>query len=162
MAGMPITPEKVEILDVAKGGIVSDQPGHLLPPGAWTSGSNVRFHNNGVQRWTGDSQVFGTPSVTPYQSANVPGQSGESFWIYMGLTAVYVYDGVSHSDITRAVGGAYTTTNGRDWCDTLLAGIPILTNLTDVPQYWTGLSAVSKLANLPNWDANKRAKRIVA
>lgn len=157
-----ITPEKIEIMNVADAGIVQDQPGHLLPPGAWTSGLNVRFHNKGARRFDGDTAVFGSPSVVPYQAFNVPGLGGESFWIYLGLAAVYVYDGAVHTDITRTVGGAYTTVLGRDWSETLLAGIPILTNFADVPQYWTGLTSGSKLANLPNWNSNKRCKRIVA
>lgn len=157
----PITPEKVEVLGVATAGVICDQPGHILPSAAWTNGGNIRFRNNKAFRFPGDVQVFGTPSVVPYQAFNVPGLSGESFWIYLGLAAAYVYDG-AHTNITRVVGGAYTTVNGRDWSWTLLAGVPILTNFADVPQYWTGLSAGSKLANLPNWDANRRCKRIVA
>src|SRR5690348_6476967 len=97
----PITPEKIEILNVASAGLVLDQPGHLLPPGAWTNGNNIRFHNNGAHRFDGDIPVFGTPAITPYLAFNVPGLSGESFWIYLSLTAAEVWDGSVNTDITR-------------------------------------------------------------
>jgi len=158
----PITPEKVEIQNIGSGGIVRDRPGHLLPPGAWTDGNNIRFNNNTCERTGGHEPVFAGSSVVPYQLFNVPGLLGESFWIYLSLTSAWAVESGIHTDITRTVGGAYTTVNGRDWCPTLLAGVPILTNNIDVPQWWPSLDVGTKLANLPNWDANKRCKRIIA
>lgn len=158
----PLTPLKAEIVEIAAGGLVFDQPGHILPPGAWTDGLNVRFENNKASRFPGDLQVFGSPIGTPYKLMNVPGLAGESFWIYFDLDKASVWDGAVHTDITRTVGGAYTAGFGRDWCTTLLAGIPVITNFSDIPQYWTGLGAGFKLENLPNWDATKKCKRIIA
>src|SRR4029077_5142581 len=157
-----ILPEKIEILNIGSAGIVSDRPGHLLPGGAWTSGQNFRFHNDTARRSEGRGQIFGAPGTIPYQIFNVPGLNGESFWIYFSLTKAFVVDSGSHSDITRTVGGNYTAAQGRDWDLTLLAGVPIITNFADVPQYWPALASGTALAALPNWNANKRAKRIVA
>src|SRR5262245_14687281 len=150
------------MFDVGAGWIIRDRHGHLLPPGAWTLGNNIRFINNVAERTGGNNEVFASPLFTPYQLANVPGLSGESFWLYLGLTDAAVVESAVHTEITRTVGGDYTTVLGRDWCITLLAGVPILTNNADVPQWWPALDAGTKLANLPNWNSNKRAKRIIA
>jgi hypothetical protein len=40
----------------------------------------------------------------------------------------------------------------------LLGGVPILNNGVDDPQYWGALNPATKLAALPNWPANTKAK----
>ena len=75
------------------------------------------------------------------------------------LTKAAVYDGVSHTDITRTSGGDYGAANTRDWNGLVFAGTPILNDGVDVPQYWFTLNpSTTKLAALPAWPTTTRAK----
>jgi len=152
----------VELYSLGDVGIITDIRGHLIPPEAWTSGKNILFTKNGVQRALGYSSVLGTLSVVPEFIFNAPG-SGASFWIYCSLTKAYVYESGVHTNITRQSAGVdvdYTTVNGRDWQGTMFGGIPILNNGIDIPQYWTSLNITSNLANLTNWPTDLRANLI--
>lgn len=148
----------VQLFNLGSQGVLKDIPGHLLAPEAWTDGNNMQMIDTYVKRSLGYQQIFGTPSVAPGFIFYVPAAS-DDFWIYCSLTAAYVYDGVSHTDITRAA-GAYTASAYRDWNACILGGVPILNNGADVPQYWSVLSPATDLAALPNWPATLRAKVI--
>src|SRR4051812_32315763 len=126
----------IEIDDVAKYGVIRDMPPYQLPPEAWSLGENVRFTDDSVSRLLGETQIFGTPGVAPYFAQYISSAS-QPWWLYTSLTKAYVYDGSSHTDITRAVGGNYGATGALDWNGTILGGIPILNNGIDVPQYWS-------------------------
>lgn len=148
----------IEVNDVALAGVILDVPAYMLPPEVWTYGHNVCYVNEGVERMRGYTQIFGTPSIAPHFV--MPISTGTStYWVYVSLTAAAVYDGVNHTVITRAVGGAYTANDTVDWNGTILGGVLILNNGLDVPQYWAAPPNVAvTLANLPNWDATWRAK----
>lgn len=154
-----ILPVKLEIQKVGSIGVIQDVPGHELPGPAWTTVNNVRMRNNGARRILGHSQVFSTPSVTPYAVFNVPGINDQTFWFYFSLAAAYVVESGVHSNVTRA-SGAYTAASGRDWIATILGGIPIFNNGADVPQYWSALSVSQVLQAVANWPSTHRAKVI--
>lgn len=147
----------IDINDIAARGIVRDEPPYQIDPEIWTTALNMRSRDNGMVRMEGWSQVFGTPGVAPSFAMPIVSPS-TVFWLYTSLTKGYVYDGATHTDITRAVGGDYTAANTRDWNGTIFGGIPILNSGTDVPQYWAALSTGTKLAALPNWTSTVRAK----
>jgi hypothetical protein len=149
----------IEIDDVAKYGVIKDVPPYQLPPEAWSTGENVRFTDDAVSRLLGETQIFGTPGTAPYFAQFVSSAS-QPWWLYAGLTKIYVYDGSTHTDISRTVGGAYAATGAADWQGTLLGGIPIFNNGIDVPQYWSSYSTLTKMAALPNWTAGMLAKTI--
>lgn len=154
----------IEINDFEKIGVIRDEPAYQLPPEAFTLAENMRSEDGGLIRMPGDVQVFGTPPVAPHFALSLSAPS-QTYWLYTSLTKGYVYDGVSHTNITRQSAGVdvdYTVTETRDWNGTILAGIPILNNGADVPQFWGTPSAATKLANLTNWPAALRAKRIIA
>ena len=150
-------PTIVEIDDIAAAGVVRDEPAYMLPPETWSTALNMRSRDNGMVRMEGWTQIFGTPPVAPHFAMPVISPS-TAFWLYTSLAKGYVYDGASHTDLTRAVGGDYTAANTRDWNGTIFGGIPILNNGADVPQYWAALSTGTKLAALPNWPGTLRAK----
>lgn len=152
----------VEINDLASIGIIRDIPAHQLPPEAWSEGLNMRALNDGMERLDGREQVFGTPSVAPHYALPVQSPS-QTFWLYVSLAKAYVYDGSTHTNITRQTLGVdvdYNAAQTRDWNGTLLASVPILNNGVDPPQYWSALSAATKLAVLPNWPASTSARII--
>jgi hypothetical protein len=152
----------IEINDLANFGVVRDGAEYMLPPEAWTYGLNVGFSEDAIRKLSGWASIFGTPSVAPHFLMPVMSQASV-YWIYTSLTAAYVYDGSTHTVITRTSGGAYTPSNTRDWNGTILGGIPILNNGADAPQFWSPAYAVSnKLVNLTNWPASTTAKVIRA
>jgi hypothetical protein len=152
----------IEINDLTTFGQINDIPAYQLPPEAWTLVENMRYTKDGVAVLEGWAQVFGTPGVAPHFALPVKSTS-QSWWLYTSLTKAYVFDGVTHTNITRQTAGVdvnYTTNNTQDWNGTVFGGIPILNNGVDVPQYWASYSTATKLAALPNWPATQRAKII--
>lgn len=153
-----------DINDIAKIGAVADTPSYMLPPEAWTRALNMRVVNGGLESLLGWSQVFGTPTVAPHFALPISTPAA-FFWLYVSLTKAYVYDGTTHTNITRQTASVdvnYTATDTPDWQSTLLGGIPILNDGNDVPQFWATVAATTKLANLTNWPAALRAKIIRA
>lgn len=140
-------------------GLVKDVSDHELPPLAWSDGKNVQFRDGKITRRDGYLAVLNPPAVTPYwlMFAFTP---TDSFWLYMSLTKAYATDGANHVDITRTVGGDYSTTDTRLWTGGILSGIPVITNGVDVPQSWSPVSLSQVLVNLPNWPGTVRAKII--
>jgi len=152
---MPI----VDINDLASVGQVNDLPAYMLPPEAWTLVENMRFNRGGVEVLSGWEQVFGTPGVAPHFALPVKTAS-QTYWLYVSLTKGYVYDGTTHTNITRqteAVDVNYTPNDTANWNGLVFGGVPILNNGVDVPQYWASYSTATKLAALPNWPATLRA-----
>jgi len=147
----------IEINDVARYGVVRDTPGYMIPPEAWTTGLNVQVVDGGVERMGGWTTTFGTPTIAPHFLMPVRTQSA-TFWLYMSLTKGAVWDGSTHTDITRAVGGDYGASGTENINGTVLGGIPILNNGTDVPQYWAPIDVAQKLQDLTNWTSGMKAK----
>jgi len=147
----------VEINDLARLGQINDVAAYMLPPEAWTLAENIRFVKNGPTVLDGWQSIFGTPPVAPHFALPFKTIS-QSWWLYTSLTAAYVWDGTTHTNITRAA-GAYTATLTEQWNGFVFGGIPILNNGVDVPQAWiaaTYTTAVD-LVNLPNWPSTMRA-----
>jgi hypothetical protein len=137
-------------------GIIKDRLPHTLPPNAWNDGGNVRFRDSYVEKTDGFQAVFGIPTVTPY--ALLPVQTENKFnWIYAGLSKVYVFDGTSHTNITRQTAGVdvnYSGLESNRWTLTNMGGVPILNNGSDVPQMWLPATTATKLVALLNWPGN--------
>ena len=150
----------IEVNDIAKVGSVADVPAYMLPPEIWTLALNMRYQDESMITMTGWEQIFGTPPIAPHFA--LPIAAATNYWLYVSLTNARVFDGATHSDITRAAGN-YTASDTWQWNGTILGGIPILNNGVDVPQYWPIPYSVSnKLLNLTNWTATTRAKVIRA
>lgn len=158
-ARQQVFPVKVEIPKIGSVGVIQDQPGHELPPAAWTTINNMRLRNNSARRILGHTEIFATPSITPYAVFNVPGVNDQTFWFFFSLTKASVQESGVESDVTRAAGN-YTTVNGRDWQKTMLTSIPIFNNGTDVPQWWSALSVSQVLQAVTAWPSTYRAKII--
>lgn len=153
--------QNIDISDAGSIGVVTDTPAYQVPPEAWTAGTNMRVVDGGMERLQGWSQVFGTPGVAPHFAMAVRTTSA-TFWLYTSLLKAFAFDGTTHTDITRTVGGNYAGSETREWNGTLLADVPIVNNGIDIPQYWPTISVGTKLANLPNWPATLRARVVRA
>lgn len=151
----------IDLNDLGAGGLNVDLPAYQLPPEIWTLAHNIRYEEGIPTRLKGQSSVFGAPPVSPHFMLPIS-STAQMWWLYMSLTKGYVYDGTTHTDITRLVGGDYITPHTRDWNATILGGIPIINNGADVPQFWASYSAGTKFAALTNWPGVNRAKIIRA
>lgn len=138
-------------------GLTTDLKPHQLPPNAWTGMSNVRCSNGQITPFYGYSD-FTTPSVVPYYL--LPVAAGANyFWIYAGLDYVYIFNGSTHTDITRAA-GVYTGTATDKWNGCLINGYPILNNGVDDPQMFTPVATTTDLIIITGWNTNWKAKVI--
>ena len=147
----------VEINDLARVGQVNDVAAYMLPPEAWTLAENIRYSKGAPQVLDGWSEVFASPPVPPHFALPVKGSS-QTWWMYTTLVAALVYNGSTHSVITR-LSGPYTANNTQDWNGVVFGGIPVLNNGFDVPQAWIGAySTALRLVDLPNWPSGMRAK----
>ena len=154
-------PFKIEINDLSSVGCVRDVEASQLPPEAWSFAENMRFSELGVERMNGREQVFGTPGVAPHFAMPIA-TSTQTYWLYVSLLKAFVYDGTTHTNITRTAGGDYAANATKDWNGTVFGGVPILNNGVDVPQYWSTLSPATPLAALANWPATARTRVIRA
>lgn len=142
-------------------GVNRDISPHELPPTAWTDARNIRFLEGAAQQAFGWTGVYGATTVAPQHVRFVRNAAGDRFWLYAGAAKVYAASGTgTHTDLTRSSGGDYTG-GVNAWQSTVLSGIPILNNGTDVPQRWN-LSLASRLTALDNWPATTRCKVIRA
>jgi len=150
----------IEINDLAVLGVIKDQPPYQLAPEAWTTADNIRFQDGSAQKLLGHSQVFGTPSAAPHFALPVRTPTG-TMWVYTSLTKAFIWDGATHTDITRGGGGGaldYAAGETRNWNGTLFGGIAIVNNGVDLPQSWNTPTAATDLVNLANFPATERAK----
>lgn len=143
------------IENISDVGIITDIRPQNLPANAFSRGENVRFIGQGIRKFEGHSQVFGDVSVDPYWLLPVQTPS-VAYWIYAGLTKVYVTDGSSHFNLTRqtaAVDVDYAADVDLNWSGGIIGGIPVLNNGVDDPQMWNPVNTGQRLESL-TYDAS--------
>jgi len=149
------------ISDLGKIGIIKDVLPYRLPPNAWSSGQNVRFYENSVEKFLGHKNAFKDqsperPSVDPYWStALISGTS--AIVVYAGASKIYATDGVAHHNITRSSSG-YAMDTDRGWTGGVMGGVVFLNNGVDAPQAWVSPPTLGTdiLSNLSNWPTNAK------
>lgn len=145
----------MEVTDLDKYGIIKDMPPHRLPMGAWSDGNNVRMYDGAVEKFLGYRDAFS--GISPAGTAPYYGISQLSganvYWVYAGETSVFVTDGVSHANITRA-SGPYTSNLRVGWTGGVMGGVLYLNNGADTPQQWGTPGLSTLMSDLSNWPAN--------
>lgn len=148
---MPIIP----IDQLGRFGLVRDMKPHELPLNAWTDMQNMRARGRFMERFLGQTQVFGTPTVAPYSLLYAPAGTANR-WVYAGLTKIYGVDDAAspvHTDLSRA--GNYSASAEGNWTGGILGEVAILNNGADPPQFWLPVSAMgTDFADLTNWPAS--------
>lgn len=152
------------VKDVGQYGIIKDKPAYDLPVNAWSDGINVRCFENSVQKFSGERQAIGTPTVAPYFLLPVKTDT-DALWVYCGSAAVYVTQGGTsgtHKNITRSSGAYNASTTVQDWTGLVFSGIGILNNSGDVPQMWSPVDFATPqlLQDLSNWPTGYKCKSI--
>lgn len=140
----------IPVTDLGKFGLAPDVPYSELALNAWTDARNVRFREGGVEKFSGQAEVYSGVLYPPYFLKKV-----SSIWVYAGLAKVGATDGSSHANITRTVGGDYSATAIAGWTGAEIEGILVLNNGVDDPQYWSP-SLANDLAVLTAWPANTK------
>lgn len=136
-------------------GVNRDLMPQELGPGVWSAVKNMRFTKGFAERIGGIYDQFDAPSVTPYWLYYYE-TATTGYWVHAGLTAVYVDDGTTRTDITgTAPGGAIDDR----WTGGTIGGLLVMNNAFNVPQYWNGNTATN-LATLTGWDTNWRCKSL--
>jgi hypothetical protein len=152
---------RAEIDGLGSIGIIQDIPSWKLPSNAWSAGKNIRCQDGQIGTFAGHG-TFATPTVTPYYL--LPVSAGSNYyWVYPGLDKCYVYNGSTHTNITRQTASVdvdYTGTAANRWNGGVLNGLPVLNNGVDVPQMWSPVNTSTKLQAITAWDSNWRAKVI--
>jgi hypothetical protein len=70
-----------------------------------------------------------------------------------------VFDGTTHTEITRTAGGNYAANDTANWNGFVFGGTPILNDGVDIPQMWSGAYSTGlKLQNLANWPTTMRTQ----
>lgn len=149
----------VDINDLGVLGVIRDTPAYQLPPEAWTIANNMRTRGRAIEGLLGWSEIFPGAVWDPHFALLVSTAS-QVYYLYMSLEKAGVWDGNSHADATRAVGGDYSATETRQINGTLLGDVAILNNGVDIPQMWAPADITTNCANLTNWPSTKRAALI--
>jgi len=145
---------RIPIGDLSQLGIIKDIRDNMLPANAWTNGQNIRFYDGKVSTARGGVRTMDPPPIAPYWLLYTLDPALDHTWIAAGLNKVYCFQSNAWSDITRTAGNyAAIKWNGGN-----LAGIPILNNGYDMPQYWANISPSTKLVDLANWPTANRCK----
>ena len=128
----------VSFNNVGTSGVNSDLAAIELPVESVTYVKNVNVDGNRLVSsprhalWTTAPVTFNSGHLQPVSVA-----SGK-FWIVMGRSAAYVYDGTAWSDITSVAGYAGLGTDDELlWSSAMLGSIPVVNNIQHVPEFWS-------------------------
>lgn len=136
-------------------GMITDRNPADLPPNVWSAVMNASFRDGESRKASGYSKVFGaSPSDTLFLIDNI--ESNQLYWYEATPSAIYRTEGTAHTNLTRAVGGAYTATEETGWTGAVLNTVVVLNNPNDKPQALRRTDAT--FVDLPNWPANTTCK----
>lgn len=145
-----------EIQLIGSPGVVRDSPAHKIIDSAFSDAKNMRFGENGAEALVGDLSIFSTASITPLWLGFFPPITAPH-WVYGNATEMWVFEGSTHTEITR-ISGDYAGIPGERWGSTVFNGVGIFNNAVDIPQSWPGFAPATKLIDLPNWVSTRRCK----
>ena len=109
-----------------------------LPPEVFTYGTNYRLLNNKIKS-SNMSKTLATPPANfkagLIMSVNV---ASGNFYVLLGQSAAWVYNGSAWTPITSATGYPGISTDGElYWQGCMLGSIPIVNNRQHYPEYWS-------------------------
>lgn len=140
-----------------QGGFVSDTPPAEVGDNFYTGCSNVIFRNGFASRILGSRNAY-----TTALGVAAPGQlmharnvelSGTNYWLlFESDGTAWAIEGSNATQIDATLLGSVTD----PWrhCSDLLNGVPVYTNGSDEPVYWTG----GNLTTLTDWTATESCK----
>lgn len=129
--------ETLHLNNIGLKGLSIDPKPWSLPPEFITNGRNFRIFAGSIQN-SGGEVLWDTAPVAfnPGHLFHVGSTSGD-FWLVMGRSAIYAWDGLIWSDITSVAGYAGLSTDDELlWTACMLGQIPIVNNPQTVPEFW--------------------------
>lgn len=136
-------------------GIIKDIPAHRLPIDAWSDGSNVRFRDGVVEKFTGYTQIYDATDPTSEAAAHylMPyPQAADYVWVLAGLDDVWTYANSGAYTERTPVAGDFTGDADDLWSGGVLSGIAIVNNGVESPHKLDLPGGDTKLTVL-KWDA---------
>ena len=133
--------ELIHLNNIGLKGLALDPLPWTLPPEYITNGRNFRIFAGSLQN-SGGEVLWSTAPVAfnPGHLFHVGSTSGD-FWMVMGRTAVYAFDGTTWSAITSVAG--YASVGVDDellWNACMIGQIPVINNPQHVPEFWNPVS----------------------
>jgi hypothetical protein len=122
-----------------------------LPPEIFTFGNNFRLVNGKIKSFNAVKSLATPPSN--FYAGHVVRVAGASitYYVIIGRTRAYAFDGTTWSDITSLASTNYSTLGVNDelfWHSCKLGQIPIFNNQQWYPEYWSPQQAGVKLVAL--------------
>ena len=138
----------VRIKGLGEIGINNDQPRYSISPNAISDGKNVRAFQGRLKSFGGWDKVTIAP-IEPYGLFTFSAPDRVVYWLEAGLTGVYVYNGVSHTELTR-LSGPYTMNEYSDrWTGGIQHTLGFLCNgHADGPQVWKSIDLLTRLEDM--------------
>lgn len=130
-----------------------------VSPEFWTGGNNIQFRDGFAERIGGYTAVYDDIQDDIRALLNVQ-SSGVNYWLYFGISSVYVVETVNHTNITP-LAGLSSANDPNMWTVGLLNGIPFGNNTLDAPIYW-GLDTGTEMATLSGWPVGATCRSMVA
>lgn len=142
-------------IDDVSEGFLPDPANLQLEDGAFNDVRNFRFRDAGIEKFKGQTSVFGSLSVTPMWAMAI-GDGNAEYWLYGNESVVYATDGTTHSNISSA---SYNADPNIGYTGGPFHGFAVINDGILAPQTWVqGLS--NKLQPLVNWPASTTCKVI--
>jgi len=130
--------ELLRLNNIGSKGVNTDVSAVDLPPEFLTHGNNFRIYA-GKLISAGGSKVWTTAPVMFYPAhIESIGSTSGAYWLVLGRTHAYTFDGSTWVDVTSLVG--YTGLSVDDelnWTSCMLGKYVIANNPQSAPEYWT-------------------------
>lgn len=133
-------------------GFVADVDAHLLPPNKVSRLENAHCDDGVLERYRGYQEILDDSDRLLYL---LSGGFSTPWLVGASADKLYSLTLAAASDITPA--GGLTGVVENDLVGGVLHGIAVLTNGSDVPQYWAGSG---DFADLTNWVSDETCKMI--
>ena len=159
--------EVLPLNNIGLKGISTDPLPWSLPPEFITDGRNFRIFAGAIKNARG-SALWSTSGATFNigHLMRVMSISG-NFWLALGRSAAYVFDGTTWTDISSLAGYAGLGVDDELlWSGCMLGQIPVVNNPQAAPEYWSPQSVSQVLQPLPfdavdNWAAKGYSAKIM-
>lgn len=141
--------------EIAKG-FVPDLPAWDMDPGFWSDSRNVHYRDGAVEKFRGQTAMFGSASASDIIYIAPISDGVNQFWAYAQDGQVWATDGSTHSNISS---GSYSAGLDLGWNGGPLNGFLILNDGVTAPYSWDpGLG--NTMTALVNWPASTTAQVI--
>lgn len=139
--------EILEIRSIGEMSPVFDLENYDLPENAVSFANNYVLRNNRYISINGEQLQATIAQFNPGYISLIYTQTGY-FYLVAGRSAVKVYDGTTWTDISNVIAYGYGTDAELAWSGCLLGQIPVISNPSGFPEYWSPANVATKMQDL--------------